>query len=79
MDGGSYVTRGRREGRLGLRQRAVLSRLADAVDLEAQHLAEGSHRSTLRVGEKQVAWAGPPPTPALRALVGALARLGAPV
>lgn len=72
---GGYVTAGRREGVLTGRQRRALARLAAAVDLGARHPARGAVVTTLSVGGRSVAWAGAPPTAALAALVGALARL----
>ena len=64
VEGGGYVTRGRRTGRLSRRERAA-------------HSAKGAHRSALDLGTTCVVWAGPPPTDALRSLVGALAAPGA--
>ena len=72
---GGYVTAGRRSGALSARQRRRIERLAEAVDLGAWHPAEGVVVTWLEVGGQSVAWSGAPPTPALAALVGALARL----
>ena len=77
VEGGGYVTRGRRTGRLSRRERAALARLAGVVDTRAAHSAKGAHRSALDLGTTCVVWAGPPPTDALRSLVGALAAPGA--
>lgn len=74
---GGYVTARPREGRLTGRQRAALARLAEAVDWDAAHPDKGAFQTTLSVGDAAVRWAGPPPTPALAALVGALVSLGA--
>ena len=76
VERGGYATAGRRTGRLSARDHRRLGRLAEAVDLGRKHPAEGAYRSRLRVGAAEVAWAGPPPTAPLAALVNALAALG---
>ena len=70
-----YVTAGRRFGTLTARQARGLEVLAATVDLEGEYILEGAVRSRLEVGGHVLEWAGPPPTPALRALTTALARL----
>ncbi len=80
VEGGSYVTRGVREGRLSRTQQARLQTLAETVDLGAAHAVPDGARgftSTLEVGRRTLEWWGPPPTAPLRALAGALAALGA--
>ncbi len=72
---GGYVTAGRRTGTLTRRQQRTLTRRTDAVDLGASHPAESGIQSVLRVGDAEVRWGGPPPTPALAALAGALVAL----
>jgi hypothetical protein len=79
-EGGSYVTRGVREGRLAPEAHARLLTLAEAVDWDAEHAVPegaGGFTSTLAVGSRTVRWWGPPPTPALQALATALAAPGA--
>lgn len=67
-----YDAAGRREGtRLGRQQRA-LSPLATAADVDTPP-AEGV--VVMTVGERSVTWSGAPPTAALAARVGALAKL----
>lgn len=78
VEHGGYVTAGRRSGTLAGRDRRRLGALAEAVDLDARHPDAGAVVTTLTVGGRSVSWAGAPPTPALAALVGALARLGGP-
>ena len=48
----------------------------EAVDLDTRHPIPdpGAFVTTLEVGDRTVAWWGPPPTDALRALASALAR-----
>lgn len=75
VERGSYVTGGRRTGRITSRQRRALGRLAEAVDTDARHEEDGAVRSALRIGDAEVQWAGPPPTGALAALVRALVTL----
>ncbi|MEM1057153.1 MAG: hypothetical protein AAGI52_16665 [Bacteroidota bacterium] len=80
VEGGSYVTRGVREGVLTRAEAARLAALVDAADLSAEHpIPDGApgFTSELTVGERRLRWWGPPPTDALRALTGALAALGA--
>ena len=75
IERGGYATAGRRYGTLARAQRADLERRVSAVDLGAEHAVAGSARTVLEVGGARVAWAGPPPSAELRALVGALVRL----
>ncbi|OZC01688.1 hypothetical protein [Rubricoccus marinus] len=80
VDGGSYVTRGVREGRLSSAEHAAIGALAAAVAMRETHAIPEDARgftSTLDVGGDTLEWWGPPPTPALRALANALAGLGA--
>ena len=44
---------------------------------EQSHPTEGAVVTRLWIGADEVAWAGPPPTDALKALTNALAALGA--
>ncbi|MEM6327805.1 MAG: hypothetical protein AAF791_11865 [Bacteroidota bacterium] len=79
VEGGSYVTRGVREGRLSLADLARLGALAEAVHREPEaDIPDGADGfgSTLEIGGRTVRWWGPPPTEAHRALMGALAALG---
>lgn len=76
-DGGSYVTRSA-QGVLSRRAHRELATLAQAIDLGVHHPqpdAEG-FTSELAIGDRVLAWWGPPPTDALRTLVNAFARLG---
>ena len=77
IERGGYATGGRREGWLSMREAAAISRLAAAVDTEQSHPTEGAVVTRLWIGADEVAWAGPPPTDALKALTNALAALGA--
>lgn len=80
IEGGSYVTRGVREGRLSPEAHARVRALARAVDLDAEHaVPDGASgfMSALEVGDTMVRWWGPPPTEPLRALANALAALPA--
>lgn len=77
VERGSYVTGGRRFGRLSPRQQRALARLAAAVDTGAQRGEAGAVRSRLQIGDAEVRWAGPPPTEPLAALVRALVTLPA--
>ena len=77
-EGGSYVTRGVREGRLAPASHARLLALAEAVDWDAEHaVPEGARgfTSALTLGRRTLRWWGPPPTEPLRALTRALAAL----
>ena len=76
VEGGGYVTRGRREGRLSRRERRAVDRLTGAVVQRGALGAEAAFRTVLQIDGAEVAWSGPPPTEPLRALAGALARLG---
>ena len=75
IERGGYVTGGRHYGTLAPGRVRALERLVAAVDLEGEHVLEGAVRSRLEVRGRVLEWAGPPPTPALRALASALARL----
>ena len=80
VEGGSYVTRGRREGRLAPEAHARLVALAERVDWDGAHPAPPgapAFTSSLALGARTLRWWGPPPTAPLRALVGALAALPA--
>ena len=72
VEGGSYVTRGVRTGRLSARDRRRLAELAAAVRAPADHavpdLADG-FTSELWIGTARVRWWGRPPTDPLAALV----------
>ena len=78
-EGGSYITHGRRSGRLSRSAYLELVSLATGVDLEIPHpipTAEG-FVTELKIGTRSTRWWGPPPTEALRSLSNALASLGA--
>lgn len=80
VEGGSYVSRGVRTGTLARPERQRLAALAGAVEPDAPHpVPEGAEgfTSELCLGARAVRWWGPPPTEPLRALVRALAALGA--
>lgn len=80
VEGGSYVTRGVREGALSREAHARLVALAEAVLLvpeDRPHEEAPGFATTLSAGDRTVRWWGPPPTEAHRDLIGALAGLGA--
>ena len=76
IEGGSYVTRGVRRGRLSRGDRRELQALLAAVRAPADHavpdLAEG-FSAELWLGDDRVRWWGLPPTEPLAALVRFLA------
>ena len=76
VEGGSYVTRGVRRGRLSRGDRRELQALLAAVRAPADHavpdLAEG-FSAELWLGDDRVRWWGLPPTEPLAALVRFLA------
>ena len=79
VEGGSYVTRGRRAGRLGCRDLARLWVQAAAVEARDWGAPEGADgfANTLRLGRREVRWWGPAADvdPALAAIVCALSVL----
>ena len=79
VEGGSYVTRGRRAGRLGRRDLARLRTQAAAVEARDWGAPEGADgfANTLRLGHREARWWGPAADvdPALAAIVRALSVL----
>ncbi|MEM1118113.1 MAG: hypothetical protein AAF845_20490 [Bacteroidota bacterium] len=79
VEGGSYVTRGRRTGTLPEADQTEIDRLGTAVEARDWGAPEGSEGFVhhLEVGEKRVLWWGPAADVDARlgALVAALGRL----
>ena len=79
VEGGGYVTRGRRAGRLGRRDLARLRRLAAPVEARDWGAPDGTDgfTNTLALGSRSVTWWGPAADvdPHLAALVRALGTL----